>query len=151
MYKVKDLLGGSPEANPYIRPGDIVNVMDAKPIQVVGYVGNPQPMLLRDGMTLFDAIMQAGGARKGAKDDDVRIYRTKPGANGRELIRVDYGAIKKKKAADVPLQAYDLIEVPEASIWRPDRLLEIVGTAATRNLGILAGSPAQVVTRRVIY
>jgi hypothetical protein len=81
----------------------------------------------------------------------VRIYRTKPGAKERELLRVNYAAIKKRKAADITLQAYDIIEVPEASIWRPDRLLEIVGGAATRNLGILAGSPAQVVTRRVIY
>ncbi|HYG79062.1 MAG TPA: polysaccharide biosynthesis/export family protein [Pyrinomonadaceae bacterium] len=151
IYKVRDLLDGRPEANPYIRPGDIINVMDAKPIHIVGYVGNPQPMLLREGMTLLDAIMQAGGARKGAKDDDIRIYRTKPGAEGRELIRVNYAAIKKRKQPDVALQAYDIVEVPEASIWRPDRLLEIVAGAATRNIGILAGSPGQVLTRRVIY
>lgn len=151
IYKVKDLLDGNPEANPYIRPGDIVNVMDAKPIHVVGYVGNPQPMLLRSNMTLLEAIMQAGGIRNGAKDDDVRIYRTKPGGEGRELIRVNYAAIKKRKAADVTLQAYDIIEVPEASLWRPDRLLRIVAGAASNSLGTFAGAPVQAINRKVIY
>lgn len=151
IYKVKDLLDGKPEANPYVRPGDIVNVMDAKPIHIVGFVGSPQPMLLRDGMTLLTAVMQAGGVRTGAKDDDVRIYRTKPGTSERELIRVNFKEIKKRKQADVVLQAYDIIEVPEASLWRPDRLLRIVASAASSSLGGFVGAPVQALNRKVIY
>ena len=151
IFKVADLLAGKTEANPIIRPGDIINVMDAKPVYVTGYVTSPQPILLRDGMTLLKAIATVGGPRPGAKPESIRIYRSKPGATEQEIVMVDLNAIRKKKADDVLLQPYDVIEVPKASEWSAPNIFRILVGAATGSIGTLAGAPAQVLNRKVIY
>ena len=151
IYKVADLLAGKPEANPVVRPGDIVNVMDAKPVYITGYVNSPQPLLLREGMTLHKALAMVGGPRAGAKASDIRIYRSKPGAVEPEILRVNLDDIKKRKAEDMLLQPYDVIEVPKASDWSAANILRILVSSATGSVGALAGAPAQVLNRKVIY
>ena len=152
VYKISDLMAGKPEANPIIRPGDVVTVMEAKPIYVTGTVVAPQPLLLRNEMTLTRAIAMVGGAIPGdAKTSDVRIYRNKPGSSKQEIVRVDLAAIKKQKAEDILLQPYDIIEVPRASDWSPGKLLKTLTGVVTGSLGTLAGTPAMAFQNRVIY
>lgn len=152
IYKISDLMAGKPEANPFIRPGDVVTVMEAKPIYVTGTVVAPQPLLLRDGMTLSRAIAMVGGAISGdAKTSDVRIYRTKPGSSEQEILRIDLSAIKKQKRADVLLQPYDVIEVPKASDWSPGKLLKTLAGAVTGSIGTFAAAPASAFQYKVIY
>jgi polysaccharide export outer membrane protein len=146
--KTSDLLSGRPEANPVVRPGDIINVMEAKPVYITGVVTSPQAVLLRDGLTLTKALAMVGGVGANAKSNDVRIYRNKVGANGQDIIKVDLAAIKKKKAEDVLLQAYDVIEVPKDSEWKPINLL--TGLARTF-IGGISSAPAQALNYRVIY
>ena len=148
IYKWADLLAGNPDANPVIRPGDVVTVMESKPVYITGSVTSPQPVLLRDGYTLSKVIAMVGGPTPGAKSSDVRIYRTKPGSTDQEVIRVDLSAVKKKQKEDVVLQAYDIIEVPKASEWKATTLL--TGLARTFVTGI-AGAPAQAINYHVIY
>ncbi len=124
VYKVADLLAGKQEANPVIRPGDIVTASTSEPVYITGSVIAPQGIFHRDGLTLGRALAQVGGARKEAKATDVRIYRQKPGSSDQEVIHVDYAAIKKQKQKDVLLQAYDIIEVPEAGIASKQRLTQ---------------------------
>jgi polysaccharide export outer membrane protein len=107
IYKISDMLEGKPEANPVIRPGDIINVMDSKPVYITGAVASPQPVLLRDGMTLSLAIAMVGGVNPQGKSNDIRILRKKLGGEP-EIMRVDLSAIKKKKAQDVALMPYPL-------------------------------------------
>lgn len=152
VYKIVDLMAGKPEANPFIRPGDVVTVMEAKPVYITGTVVAPQPLLLREGLTLSRAIAMAGGAVSGdAKTSDVRIYRTKPGSSEQEVLRVDLAAIKKQKKPDVLLQPYDIIEVPKASDWSPGKLLKTLTGAVTGSLGTFASAPASAFQYRVIY
>ena len=151
IYKISDLLEGKTEANPIIRPGDIINVMDAKPVYITGYVGSPQPVLLREGMTLSMAVAMVGGVRPEGKSNDVRIVRKKLGDAKMEVLRVDLGAIRKKKAEDIALLPYDVIEVPKDSDFSIKNLLKIVTNAATGSLGSLAATPAQVFNYRVLY
>jgi polysaccharide export outer membrane protein len=148
IYKWIDLVAGKTEANPVVRPGDVVTVMEAKPIYITGSVGAPQPVLLREGYTLSRVVAMVGGPTTGAKSTDVRIYRSKPGSTDMDVIHVDLDAVKKKKKADVVLQAYDIIEVPKASDWSPSVLLK--GFAKTL-LGGVMGAPAQILNYRVIY
>ncbi|MGI8656604.1 MAG: polysaccharide biosynthesis/export family protein [Pyrinomonadaceae bacterium] len=124
VYKIADLLAGKKEANPLIRPGDIVTASVSEPVYITGSVIAPQGIYHRDGLTLGRALAQVGGARKEAKATDVRIYRQKPGSSDQEVIHVDYAAIKKQKQKDVLLQAYDIIEVPEAGIASKQRLTQ---------------------------
>jgi polysaccharide export outer membrane protein len=129
LYKINDLYSGKPESNPLIRPGDVVTIMEAEPIYLVGGIATNQPVLIRDGMTLTDALAQVGGVVQDAKISDVRIHRaTKSGQSIRErtTIKVDLKAIANKKQDDVLLQPYDIIEVPMKSRWDLSILLNNV-------------------------
>jgi polysaccharide export outer membrane protein len=114
-YRIADLLAGKEDANPIVRPGDVVTVLEAEPIYITGNVTSPQGLYLRDQMSLTTALAMVGGVRSDAKASEIRIYRRKPGGSEREVIKADYNAIKKKKQPDVELQPYDVIEVPEAN------------------------------------
>jgi polysaccharide export outer membrane protein len=115
-YRIADLMAGKEEANPVVRPGDVVTVLEAEPIYITGSVTSPQGLYLRDQMSLTAALAMVGGVRSDGKSSDIRIYRrTTTGAQEREVIRADLNAIKKKQKPDVELKPYDIIEVPEAN------------------------------------
>ena len=143
VYKVADLKLGKPEANPFIRPGDIVYVAEASPVYITGAVTSPQGLYLRERMTLTTALAMVGGIRKEAKTSEVRIYRQKEGGVGREPMVVDFKKIRQKQQPDVELQPYDVIEVPEKGLSITDVLLGFVKTGAT--------SVAQSGAVRVLY
>jgi polysaccharide export outer membrane protein len=151
IVKLSELKAGKPEANPIIRPGDYVMVTEAEPVYITGSVISPQGIFLRDQLTLSRAIAMVGGARKEAKLSDVRIYRQKPGATDQEVIRVDYGAIKKNQKPDFFLQAFDVIEVPEAGIFSPSRIGQTLIGAASGSLGNIFTSGGTSIANRVIY
>jgi hypothetical protein len=92
-----------------------------------------------------------GGTRKEAKLSDVRIYRQKPGATDQEMIKVDYAAIKKNEKPDFLLQAFDVIEVPEAGIFSPSRIGQTLIGAVSGSLGSIFTSGGSSIANRVIY
>lgn len=148
IYKLADLLAGKPEANPVIRPGDVVTVMEAKPVYITGNVVSPQPLLLRDGLTLSKALAMVGGVRPDGVAKDIRIYRSKLGSPEQDVIKVDFNAVKKKQRPDELLQAYDIIEVPKKSDWDPKVLLTGLVKAVT---GSALGAPSQLIQYKAIY
>src|SRR5947209_7787017 len=79
-YKVTDLMQGRADANPVIRPGDVVRAMEAEPIYITGNVRSPQGLYLREQWTLTRALAMVGGPESGADLSKVTIYRQKPGA-----------------------------------------------------------------------
>jgi polysaccharide export outer membrane protein len=111
-YKLNDTLHGVPEANPYVRPGDIVRVLDADQVYVVGNVLRPTSIPLKETITVSRAIAIAGGTAPSTKKDRVRIVRQTPGSITKQEIFVDLGAIEKRKAEDVALLANDIVDVP---------------------------------------
>jgi polysaccharide export outer membrane protein len=147
IVKIADLRDGKPEANPVIRPGDYVLVTEALPVYVTGSVINPSGVYLSDGLSLGRALAMVGGARKEAKLNDIRIYRQQPGAK-QEVIRVDYSAIRKNQKPDVLLQAYDVIDVPEASALSLQRLPSTLAAAVT---GGLSTTFSTALPQRIIY
>ena len=151
IIKISELRTGRVQANPVIRPGDYVMVTEAEPVYMTGSVFSPQGIFLRDQLTLSRAIAMVGGARKEAKISDVRIYRQKPGATNQEVIRVDYGAIKKNQKPDFFLQAFDVVEVPEAGIFSPKRIGQTLMGAASGSLGSIFTSGGTSITSRVLY
>lgn len=121
-YKVADLLAGKEEANPYVRPGDVVTVLEAEPIYITGSVTSPQGLYLRDQMSLTTALAMVGGVKRDAKTNEILIYRRTTSGKDREIIKADYSAIKKQKKPDIELQPYDVIEVPTVTGFK-DRIL----------------------------
>lgn len=118
VYKLSELSSGKNEANPIIRPGDVVNVQKAPPVYLVGEVRNPPlPEALtipESGLMLTDAIYRSGGLTHEAKKKDVKIYRIKSGSPKREIISANLDQIKKRKQEDIALQPYDVVEVEKA-------------------------------------
>lgn len=134
LVKIADLREGKPEANPVIRPGDYVIVTEALPVYITGSVTSPMGVYLSEGLTISRALAMVGGTKKEAKASDIRIYRQKPGSQ-QEIIHVDYSAIRKNQKPDVLLQAYDVIDVPEASALSIQRLPSTLANAVTGGIG----------------
>ncbi len=151
VVKISELRSGKPEANPIIRAGDYILVTEAEPVYVTGSVVAPQGVFMREQLTLGRALAMVGGLRKEAKMSDIRIYRQKPGSSDQQTIVVDYAAIKKNKASDVLLQAYDIVEVPEAGIFSGPRLAQTLMGALSGSFGSLMSSTGNILPQRVLY
>ena len=137
VYQVTDARAGVEKGDPFIRPGDIVIVTEGEPIYVTGAVVQPQQMILKDGMSLARAIMMAGGATRQAKTSDVHIYRVKEGKIGSEDIKVNYEAIRKGQEKDILLQAYDIVDVRQASAFAPRNLADFFLNTVKGTAGML--------------
>jgi polysaccharide export outer membrane protein len=152
IVKISELRSGKGQSNPVVWPGDIVLVTEAEPVYITGSVVSPQGIFLRDQLTLSRALAMVGGVRKEAKTNEVRVYRQKPGATTQELIRVDYAAIKKNQKPDFFLQAFDIIEVPEAGIFSGPRLWDTVIGAVSGSMGnMFSNGGSQLVNRIIVY
>jgi polysaccharide export outer membrane protein len=147
VVKISELRSGKVEANPVVRPGDYVLVTEAEPIYITGSVNIPGGVYLRDQLSLSRAMAMVGGPRREAKLSEVKIYRQKPGSTEQEIIKVDFSAIRKNQKPDVFLQAYDVIDVPEAGALSPQRLPETLIGAVTGGLTsvISSGIPYKVI------
>jgi len=144
IVKIADLRAGKVEANPVIRPGDYVLVTEAEPVYITGSVMSPGGVYLREDLMLSRALAMVGGPRKEAKLSEVRIFRQIPGSANQEVLTVDVGAIKKNQKPDVALQAYDVIEVPEAGMFSSSRI-------ASTLMGALSGGISSAVTNTGMY
>jgi polysaccharide export outer membrane protein len=131
-YNLKEVLAGRDEANPYVRPGDVISVLEAELVFVVGNVIRPSSIPLKEPLTVSKAIAMSGGVLPYTKSDRVRIIRQSPGSTKKEIF-VDLKAIEKQQAGDIALQANDIIDVPVSG--------------SKRFLGSLVGSIVPTVTQ----
>jgi polysaccharide export outer membrane protein len=136
-YKISGLKSGTDETNPYIRPGDIVIVTEGEPVFITGLVVSPREVVIKDNLTLARAIAMAGGPQKLAKTSEIHVYRKKEGKIGSEDLKFDYDAIRKGKAQDVLLEAYDIIDVRPLGTFAPKSLGEMLKGLGTGTLGSL--------------
>ena len=117
---LKDLLvNGNQTLNIPIEPNDIINVPVDKEIRVfvMGRVTRPGAVKakLSEGITLFQAIADAGGLAEGAKEGSITITR-KDKAGKEQKIKVNLKDIIKGRKKDIKLQEGDVVFVPE-SFW----------------------------------
>jgi polysaccharide export outer membrane protein len=114
-YKLKNTLAGDEQSNPYVQAGDIIIIPEADQAFIVGNVIKPTTIPLRDPVTLTQAIAMAGGTQPDTKRDKIRIVRQEPGSLEKKELFVDLRAVEKRQAADIVLQANDIIDVPTNS------------------------------------
>jgi polysaccharide export outer membrane protein len=119
---LKDLLvNGNQTLNIPIEPNDVINVPVDREIRVfvMGRVTKPGAIKakLSEGVTLLQAIADAGGLAEGAKESAITITR-KDKAGKEQKIRVNLRDIIRGKKKDVALQEGDVVYVPE-SFWEP--------------------------------
>ena len=115
VFKLDDTLAGSARSNPFVRPGDVITVLEVEQIYVLGNVMRPSTFPLRQRITLSQAIALAGGTLPDSASDRVSILRQKPDGINKEELIVNLKAISKRQAPDVVLQPNDIVEVPTAS------------------------------------
>lgn len=107
VYQIDELIRGVANANPYVQPGDKVTVSEMGVAYVTGNVMTPKPILLSAPTTLTQAIAMAGGVLAESIIERVRIFRGQCAG----IVIVDLKAVKKRRAEDVILQPYDIVEV----------------------------------------
>jgi len=112
FYSLSDALKGDSQSNPYVQPGDIITLPEAEQVFVVGNVLRPAPIALKEPLTVTRAIAMAGGTMPDTKSERVRIIRQLPGSTTKTELFVDLKAIDKRQAADLALQAGDIVDVP---------------------------------------
>lgn len=110
--RISDLLSGKKEANIQILVGDIVTVLEARPIYLIGGVTTPKQIATRTQITLSRAISSAGGLTKDAVAQKITIFRRGPGG-ATKIIEADLDKIKAGQAEDLVLQAFDIVEVSQ--------------------------------------
>ncbi len=88
-----------------------VQEYQSKRVSVVGAVKNPGTFSIAPGLTVVHAIQQAGGASALASQNDTVITRRIEGELRRFRVRVR--DITRGQSEDFPLQAGDIIYVPE--------------------------------------
>lgn len=134
-FKLREL--GSESGDPFIRPGDVVIVTEGEPVYVTGAVLAPQPIFMKDQLTLGRAIAMAGGAQRLANTGEVHIYRKKDGLIGQEDLVYNYDAIKKGRDKDVLLQPYDIIDVRNSGSFSQKNLKELFLNMSKGTMGFL--------------
>ena len=107
--KISDLLSGNTEANPQILSGDIITVLEAEPIYVIGGVNNPKQISTRSKITLSRAISSAGGLAKDAIANTITIFRRENRET--KVIETDLTKIEAGQAEDITLNSFDIVEV----------------------------------------
>lgn len=109
--RITDLLSGKKEANQQILSGDIITVLEAQPIYVIGGVRTPRQIATRSQMTVARAVAVAGGLSADAEPKKITIFRRI--GNETKIIETDLDKIKANPADDVILQAFDIVEVAQ--------------------------------------
>ncbi|MCY7345170.1 MAG: SLBB domain-containing protein [Pyrinomonadaceae bacterium] len=144
LYSLKELRSGREEVNPNIYPGDLVVVLKASPVYVIGEVNVLKEIpLTGNGLSMTEAIAQSGGFSREAKTKTVTIRRLKANSKDREVIVVNYDQIKKGVQKDVILQPFDIVEVDKSKKSIGQTILELA-------MGGARGF-TQVLPQRVLY
>jgi polysaccharide export outer membrane protein len=135
LFELKDTLAGEEKANPYLQPGDVITLPEAKEAYVVGNVLRPGPILLKNSsITLTQAIAMAGGTMPDTKKDKVHLIRRDPDGQIKQDILVDLNAIDKRQATDIALLPNDIINVEVAG---GKRFLRSIFSAIAPSVGQL--------------
>jgi polysaccharide export outer membrane protein len=110
------LYAGDFSQNLTIEPGDTVHVPPADLYFVAGEVLRPGSFPLRQGLTLRQAVSQAGGVGPKAKASAAFILRQNPSGGEPVKMEVDIADIMKADKPDVPIQPNDYVFVPSSKL-----------------------------------
>jgi polysaccharide export outer membrane protein len=106
--------GVTPSKNILIMPHDVVSVPPAELVYVLGEVNRPGGFTIHSHSTIsaLEAVAMAGGVPRTARPANARILRVVGDGKMRTIIRTDLSRIIDGKSPDVPLQADDILFIP---------------------------------------
>ena len=91
-----------------------IPLLQDKSVYVLGAVANPKAIEFREGMTVMEAILEAGGFTKFASQNDTRIVRKESGYDKKIPIRAKDLLTKADLKQNVKLKPGDYIIVDES-------------------------------------
>jgi polysaccharide export outer membrane protein len=115
---VKDLMtSNNPAENIAIMPGDTISVPKAAIVYAVGSVNKAGgfPLNENEHLSALQVLSLAEGLQKTAASSKAEILRTVSGSTQRIQIAVDLRKLMLGKGPDVPLQADDILFVPNSA------------------------------------
>lgn len=110
-FKIRDIQEGKQTL--WMKPGDVVSVLDADLVYVYGNVNKQGALKVREPLTLTQAIASAEGLKPATKRDKIRVLRQMPGKLDREEFVYDLGQIDKGKIKDPYLEPNDIVAVSQ--------------------------------------
>jgi polysaccharide export outer membrane protein len=108
VFSTSKILSGEEGRDIYLHAGDVLSVAAKKLYFVSGEVAKPGQYEITLGMTLMQAISQAGGVGKFASQS-LEVHRLVNGE--KEILSFDLAHIRKGKVPDPPIEAGDVIYV----------------------------------------
>jgi polysaccharide biosynthesis/export protein len=118
QISLKDLLeSGDSRYNVLVYPGDVVKVLRAGIIYVVGEVKKPGGFELKsnESISVLQALALAEGMTRTSAASQARIIRMEETTGKRTEIRINLGKILTQKAPDPMLQSNDIVFVPNST------------------------------------
>uniref|UniRef100_UPI003139F335 XrtA/PEP-CTERM system exopolysaccharide export protein n=1 Tax=Marinimicrobium sp. C2-29 TaxID=3139825 RepID=UPI003139F335 len=82
-------------------------------VRITGAVQSPQSVAYREGMTVLDLVLMAGGTNEFASANKAKLYRKVEGELNVYPIHLDDLIEKGKVETNYPLQPSDIVTVPE--------------------------------------
>jgi polysaccharide export outer membrane protein len=110
-YNLRRVMEGDDASNPVVKPGDIVSILESDKAYVIGNVKEQKTILLKEPVTLTQAVAAAGGAQSSSKLKQVFILRQDEQGNKLRLP-YDFLAINANNQKDPYLLPNDIVEVP---------------------------------------
>jgi len=96
----------------WMKPGDIVSVLDSDIIYVYGNVNRIGPVKMKEPITLTQAIVTAEGLKPTAKSQ-IRVLRQKKNSTEREELIYNLKDIEKRIVQDPFLEPNDIVAVSQ--------------------------------------
>jgi len=108
----------NPEDNIELKPNDVISVPKAKMVYIVGSVRRPGGFALNEKETIsvLQALSLAEGLDRTAAARKAVILRSVAGSAHSTEVRVDIQSILSHKATDEPLQANDILFIPNSML-----------------------------------
>ena len=98
-----------------VEPGDIIVVPGGGNVMVTGWVYRPGFFSVGSGLTVLGAVGSAGGAMYASDPTTATLIRS-DGAGNKVSIPVNLEKIATGEAADIPVRANDVIDVPYSDL-----------------------------------
>ncbi len=97
-----------------------VNIIVTQPVssfsqvKVVGQVGHQQSVAYREGMTVLDVVLQAGGLGPFAAGNRAKVVRTEKGVQKELRVKLADLLNKGDMKQNIPVRPGDVLVVPQA-------------------------------------
>lgn len=126
-FNAQEIMDTGNFANDFLlQPGDLVEVpRGSNDISVIGQVLRPLTIQYRQGMTLLDAMSDAGGPTFGAATKRATLFRRS--GDKRKAMKVNIDRIMRGHLeADIPLEKGDIIMIPQKSVYSGTNVLNSI-------------------------